>query len=372
MGAKTEEATLTLVEKESGAKVAKPVTQKGIVYVGIDMGSFRTSIAASNGVREMIISVVGWPKDVISRKLLGRDIIFGNEAYRHRLALDVVRPLEKGMIKFTNAEASRVSPELFEKHMRAARELIKYAISLTRPQKGDLIYGVLGCPSQATLVNKQALIEAAREALDAVMIVSEPFSVAYGLGMLEDTLVVDIGAGTVDLCRMHGTFPDESDQITLTTAGDWVDEILFGLIHERHPKVQTTINMVREIKEKYGYVHDVNENVKVTLPVDGKPQQVDVTAELREACRGLVPPILDALYRLIATYDPEFQHRMLNNVLLAGGGSQMRGLDRLIEEGLQEYGGGKANRVAEPVYAGANGALKLANEMPDEFWKELR
>ena len=39
------------------------------------------------------------------------------------------------------------------------------------------------------------------------MIVSEPFSVAYGLGRMSDVLCVDIGAGTTDLCRMHGTIP---------------------------------------------------------------------------------------------------------------------------------------------------------------------
>jgi rod shape-determining protein MreB len=49
----------------------------------------------------------------------------------------------------------------------------------------------------------------------------------------------------------------------------------------------------------------------------------------------------------------------------------MRGLDRLIEEDLQQYGGGKVTKVQEPVYAGANGALKLATDMPEEYWKQV-
>ena len=68
------------------------------------------------------------------------------------------------------------------------------------------------------------------------MICSEPFAVAYGLELLEDTLVIDIGAGTVDLCRMHGTMPAEEDQITLTTAGDWLDQQLFASSRRRRPR----------------------------------------------------------------------------------------------------------------------------------------
>ena len=45
--------------------------------------------------------------------------------------------------------------------------------------------------------------------------IEDHFVVAYGLDYLDDVLVIDIGAGTVDLCRMHGTMPGEADQLTL-------------------------------------------------------------------------------------------------------------------------------------------------------------
>jgi rod shape-determining protein MreB len=38
------------------------------------------------------------------------------------------------------------------------------------------------------------------------------------LRILDDVLVIDIGAGTADLCRMHGTMPEGSDQIAGTSA----------------------------------------------------------------------------------------------------------------------------------------------------------
>jgi rod shape-determining protein MreB len=62
--------------------------------------------------------------------------------------------------------------------------------------------------------------------LDAIMIVYEPFTVAYGLGILDQVLIIDIGAGTIDLCRLRGTLPEAEDQIALDEAGDFVDDNL--------------------------------------------------------------------------------------------------------------------------------------------------
>ena len=35
-------------------------------------------------------------------------------------------------------------------------------------------------------------------------------------------------------------------------------------------------------------------------------------------------------------------------------------------------GFGKVIKVEEPLYAGANGALMLCKDMPDEYWDELK
>ena len=83
-------------------------------------------------------------------------------------------------------------------------------------------------------------------------------------------------------------------------------------------------------------------------------------------------PIVEALDKLVSTFDPEFQDRLRQNVLVAGGGSRIHGLDRAIEEALIPFGGGKVRSVQEPVYAGANGALKIAYDMPTEAWEQLR
>ena len=345
-----------------------PEKKDGVLYLGIDLGTSRTSVTASNGVRETIQSFVGYPKDVVARKLLKKDVLFGDEAMEKRLSLKFYRPLHHGVLKADAAGKGADASEL-----KAATDLIHEIIRRARPRADELIYAVIGAPAQAQIHNKEAIIKAARESVDSVMLCSEPFAVAYGLDMLDDVLVIDIGAGTVDLCRMHGTMPEETDQITLETAGDFVDEGFERRLKESFPEAQFTRQMVKEVKERHASVADSMERAMADLPVNGKPTPFDVTDCLRAACRDMVPPIVEGLGKLIATFDPEFQQRLKDRVLLAGGGSQIKGLDTAIEVAMQEnLGGGKVIRIEEPMYGGANGALKIAHDMPEDYWEQLK
>ncbi|MGE0708219.1 MAG: rod shape-determining protein [Planctomycetota bacterium] len=358
----------------------------GVLYIGIDLGTSRTSVAASNGVRETVWSFVGYPRDAVSRKLLGTDKVFGKEAVDRRLALELFRPLRHGVIQSDGAgngagkgaaqgEGDEDGPGLSqaeaERHMQAARDLVQHALSRARPRSDELIYGVIGAPARASHKNKEMIIQASREHLDAVMVCSEPFAVAYGLGLLDDTLVVDIGAGTVDLCRMHGTLPSEDDQITLKTAGDWVDEQLYALLKKKAPKADFSMHFVKELKERYATV-EPRGPVEIELLVNGRPTAFEVSNEVRLACRKIIPPIVLAMHKLISTFDPDFQARLRDNVLLGGGGSQIVGLATALEQAMRQMlGSGRVRQADEPTYAGCNGALKMAHDMPEEYWKQL-
>ena len=331
-----------------------------VLFVGIDLGTSRSAISSSNGMREWIQSYVGWPKDFIAEQVVGKPVLFGGEALQHRLSLDICRPLERGIIK-----------EGIENSERAVKEIIKYLIDLAKPEPGQKIHAVVGVPAESLKVNKLAIRRAVAEYVHTLMVVSEPFAIAYGMNLLNNALIIDIGAGTIDFCIMHGTIPSEEDQRTILTAGDYIDEQLFNYLIEKYPNSKFNKNMVRQFKEKFSFVRDIDEQIDVELPVDGKPVIHDIKDEIRRACESMLPSLVETTTEMIARFDPEFQMKVKNNIVLAGGGSLIRGIAEYLRDALKEYGTCKVTRVADPLFAGADGALKLAQDMPSKYWETL-
>ena len=165
--------------------------------------------------------------------------------------------------------------------------------------------------------------------------------------------------------------PSEEDQITITQAGDFIDKLFEKKLRETYPHAQFSIYKVKEIKQRFGFVGQTGERIKVRFPVNGKPESFDVTNQLRESCQAIVKPIVESIYELVGSFDPDFQKLIRENVVLAGGGSQIVGLAEEVEKALEDLGGGKVIAVEEPIYAGTNGALKLAQDMPVEYWTQL-
>ncbi|MBT4097601.1 MAG: hypothetical protein HOE86_08150, partial [Gemmatimonadetes bacterium] len=184
-----------------------------------------------------------------------------------------------------------------------------------------------------------------------------------------NALIIDIGAGTLDLCRMHGTIPGEEDQQTLIKAGNYVDSRFHMLLQEKVQDSPITLEMARKIKEKYAFVSSNKEVIAVDFQVDGKPKTYDVTDELREACESVLPDMISSAKELIVSFDSEFQNELRQNIVLAGGGSQIRGLGEEVRSNLTEFGPCRVSTAEDPIYAGAHGALRLATDMPESEWR---
>ena len=341
-------------------KPKNELDQDDVLYVGIDLGTSRSAISSSNGVREWTESYVGWPKDFIAEQVVGKSVLFGADALQNRLSLDVCRPLERGIIK-----------EGIESSERAVKEIIRHLIDLAKPSPGQKIHAVVGVPADSLKVNKLAIRKAGADYVHALMVTSEPFAIAYGLNLLNNALIIDIGAGTGDFCIMHGTIPSEEDQKTIFTAGDYIDEQLFSYLIEKYPHSKFNRNMVRQFKEKFSFVGSVNEDIRVELPVDGKPVMHDIKEEIRRACESILPALVETTTEMIARFDPEFQVKIKNNIVMAGGGSLIRGITDYLQHALKEYGSCKVTRVDDPLFAGSDGALKLAVDMPSRYWETL-
>ncbi len=331
------------------------------LLVGIDLGTSRSAISADNRKKKWVESYVGWPRDFIARKVIGEPILFGENAVNHRLSLDMYRPLKNGVIKEGTARDEE-----------AVKELIRHLITLVQGSNEDLkIRAVVGVPAESFKINKVAIKKAVAEFAESLFVVSEPFAVAYGVGALDNAMVIDIGAGTVDFCIMHGTVPLEEDQRTVLTAGDYIDQQLFTFLKERYPEADFNLNMVRRFKEEYSFVGKVDKKIEVDLPVQGKSTVHDITDEMKRACESILPAMVESTLELIAKFDPEYQDAIRENIIIAGGGSQISGLAQYLEEAIGEYGPTKVKVVDDPLYGGADGALELAKEMPDEYWTEL-
>ena len=134
-----------------------PNTAAEVLYVGIDLGTSRSAVAGSNGVRDLVASVVGWPKDTISTKILGNKTVFGEDVIKNRLALDVAWPLADGNLVFSDLQG-----EDRDRSRRAAEELFAHLKTMARPALGQKVYAVIGAPSEATKGNKQAIIDIVR------------------------------------------------------------------------------------------------------------------------------------------------------------------------------------------------------------------
>lgn len=329
------------------------------LYIGIDLGTFQSTISASNGTNESVLTVVGKPKDPIARNFLKRDTLFGAEALKNKLACNLYYPLAAGVAQDD------------ENNLAAAKSFVTHLVEAVDPEEFDEVFGVICSPSHISFVDKSNLVSILRGQVNAIMVVSEPFAVAFGLDEIGGSIVVDIGAGTTDVARIYGTFPSEEDQVTISEAGDWIDLRLMELVAKKFTGAQLTKDMVRQWKEAGAYVGGDEKEQMVELSVDGKKQVVDVGDLIQIACEELIPHIVRTVKGIVAGADPEYQSLLRNNIILSGGGSLIDGLADRVADELADIGDVRVWCADDPMIRVADGALKLSMVMPDDQYTAI-
>lgn len=340
--------------------MGEPGPKSSFFLLGINLGTSRTAVASDRGYRGLTPSVVGYPRDIIAVRLLGKTQVFGDEALEHKSALKLYHPLRDGLI-----------PQDPKSDYNAAGELLRHVIDAAAPGRPGNLSGVIGVPARMPTASRQRLRQLVQNFFSNCLVVSEPFLVAYHLERLANCLLVDIGAGGTTISALRGAAPSPQDQAFLPRGGDYLDERLQEVVNQHQQEVRISSHQARRIKEQFAFVGPPPEPVNVSLRARGKPRRYDLTDELGAVCAGIVPEIVEQLTALLQHFDPEDQEEALQHIYLAGGGSGIRGLAPMIEEKLAAYGAVRVQRLEQPEYAGAMGALRLAAELPPADWDEL-
>jgi len=294
--------------------------------IGIDLGTASILVyVKGKGIVLQEPSVVAM--DRVTKKVLA----VGEEARRMigRTPGNIVaiRPLREGVI------ADYSTTEI----------MLKYFLKKITPRRIFRPRMMICVPAVITTVEKRAVIEAATAAgARQTFLIEEPVASAIGAGIDISkpigSMVVDIGGGTTDIAvlSLGGIVCGES----LRIAGDRFDE-----------------SIVRFVKKEFNLMigersaEDVKINVADVLPEDeeakaacidvrgrslisGLPQNVSITAaQTCEALQEPVEQIVNAIFSVLEKTPPELSSDISEKgIVMTGGGSLLKGLDRLISK----------------------------------------
>ena len=249
-------------------------------------------------------------------------------------------------------------------------KLLKYFIQKAHNRKTMLRPRIIICvPSGVTQVERRAVKEAAEAAgAREVYLIEEPMAAAIGAGLpiteAAGNMIVDIGGGTTEVAviSLAGIVYAQSVRV----GGDKQDEAIVQYM-KRTYNLLIGERTAEQIKIEIGSAFRMDDEELLTMEVKGRDlvtgipkNQIVNSDEIREALQDTVNAILNAVRVALELTPPELAADLVDNgIYLAGGGSLLRNIDKLIqkETGLPVY-------LAEnPLYCVALGAGKALEEL---------
>ena len=197
---------------------------------------------------------------------------------------------------------------------------------------------VICVPTGITQVEKRAVIEAAHQAgTHNVRLVEEPMAAAIGANLpIHEpigNLVVDIGGGTTEVAVISLSAIAYSESVRV--AGDAMNTAVQRYFQEEF-QLMIGENMAERVKIAIGSAYPPAAPMSIDVPgkdlLTGTPKAIHVTdGHIREALAEPVRIIVQAVRKALDKTPPELAGDILNNgVLMAGGGSLLKGLDTLL------------------------------------------
>ncbi|WP_315116575.1 rod shape-determining protein [uncultured Clostridium sp.] len=199
---------------------------------------------------------------------------------------------------------------------------------------------VVCIPSEATEVEKRAVIDAAKNAgAKKVFLIEEPLAAAIGAGLditkASGSMVIDIGGGTTDIAviSLGGIVVRSSIKI----AGDKFDESIIRYIRKKH-KLMIGERTAEDLKINIGSAYARDEEVTMEIRgrdlVTGLPKNIMVSSEeMREALNEPVTAIAECTHSVLEKTPPELASDIADKgIVMTGGGALLNGLDKLIQD----------------------------------------
>jgi len=337
----------------------REILKKSINYIlglfsndmGIDLGTATTLVyVKGEGV------VLREPSVVAIERGTSHVLAVGEEAKRMlgRTPGNIVaiRPMKDGVI--ADFEITEAMLRYFIKKVHHRRVLVRPRI-------------VIAIPSGITEVEKRAVKDSAERAgAREVFLVEEPIAAAIGVGLpIQDpvgNMIIDIGGGTTEIAviSLAGTVFSKSIRI----GGDEMDEAIIEYLKKTY-NLMVGERTAEEIKIKIGSAYPLEEEMTMEVRgrdlVAGLPKAVTITSEeVRDALAEPLRAILEVAKISLERTPPELAADLIEHgIVMAGGGSLLRGMDKLISEET----GLPVHIADDPLTAVAQGTGKVLNEI---------
>jgi rod shape-determining protein MreB len=290
--------------------------------IAIDLGTANTLIwLKGKGI------VINEPS-IVARTIHDDNIVaVGDEAKamlgRTHRDLETIRPLQDGVI---------ADFKMTDGMLQGFINKINFS-RMARPRM------VICVPSGVTEVERRAVKDSGERAnAREVYLIEEPVAAAIGIGLDISqpigNIIVDIGGGTTEIAviSLNGVVTKE----TIRIAGDEMDESILQWFRNEH-KLEIGLGMSESIKKSVGSAMQMSTktiSVRGRDLVSGIPKTIEVSSdEIRQALKDPVNAIVEAVKRCLEQTPPELAADILERgIIVAGGGSLLKGIDQIIRE----------------------------------------
>ncbi|HUP50285.1 MAG TPA: rod shape-determining protein [Thermoanaerobaculia bacterium] len=292
--------------------------------LAIDLGTANTLVYAKNkGI------VVREPSIVAVNKLNNNVEAVGKEAKemlgRTPGNIVAIRPMKDGVI--ADFEVTEKMIKYFIEKAHGRRFLVKPRI-------------VISVPSEITQVEKRAVKDSAlRAGATEVYLIEQAMAAAIGAGLpITDptgNMIVDIGGGTTDVAviSLAGIVYSRSVRV----AGNEMDDAIIQYIKRKY-NLLIGERTAEQVKMEIGSAFPLDEEMTMELKgrdlVEGVPKTLVVSdEEIREALSETVATIVEAVRVALERTPPELSADIMDKgIIIAGGGSMLRNLDKRLRE----------------------------------------